>query len=278
MPICIWKNISEMGKTNMCILCYFEPNAEINPQDLVNGCNANRDGFGFSILKSSGEIITEKSMDAINLIDRFLDLRAMNPNSHSIFHARIATAGEINLENCHPFQIGKMNAVIGHNGHLPIQIGKNDLRSDSRIFAESLLPKKIHALDDFKGFDKIQRWAGSSKLVILNGDSKLKNPVYFINEHLGHWVNGAWFSNWSYCEFDFGYPYSLQSAWDEFCPVCFSKIGDDSWDMGFCELCESCLDCMSDFEDCMCYTKAKYSGWEINPVIGGSELGMGNLW
>jgi len=252
----------------MCILCYFEPNAQINPQDLVNGCNSNPDGFGFSILKSSGEIITRKSMDADSLIDQFLQTRDENPNSHSIFHARIATAGEINLENCHPFQIGNLNAVIGHNGHLPIEIKKNDLRSDSRIFAESILPKRISALDDSNGIAKMEKWASTSKLVILNGDSKLKKPVYFLNEDLGHWENGAWFSNWSHCDFGFGkysasaFPYS----WDEFCPSCSGKLSDESFDFGFCELCWSCLDCMSEFESCLCYSKVSRSEWEsVNP-------------
>jgi glutamine amidotransferase len=244
----------------MCLLCYFEPNAEIEIRDLENACYSNPDGFGFSILKPTGEIITEKSMNHSGLIDQFLEMRKSNPNSHSIFHARIATAGAVDLENCHPFNITGLNAVIGHNGHLPVQIEKNDSRSDSRIFAESILPNRISAVDSFKGIQKLEKWAGSSKLVILNGDSRLSKPVYFLNEDLGHWKNGAWFSNWSYCDFN-NYENIIGGRkldWFSACPSCESFCSDDSWDIGFCEFCFSCLDCLSDWEDCLCYTKSNY--------------------
>lgn len=249
----------ETGKTNMCLLCYFEPNAEIDTRDLELACESNPDGFGFSILKPTGEIITRKSMNHGALIDQFLEMREMNPNSHSIFHARIATAGAVALENCHPFNITGLNAVIGHNGHLPIQIPANDSRSDSRIFAESILPNRISALDSFKGIQKLEKWAGSSKLVILNGDSRLSQPVYFLNESLGHWKNGGWFSNWSYCDFSSETPNFNQMNWFDFCTNCGGRLEDESFEFGFCELCFSCLDCLADADSCMCFTPFNHS-------------------
>lgn len=260
----------------MCLLCYFPPQAEVSPINLENACLTNPDGFGFSFLKSDNELTYFHTMNADQAIDLFISEREKHPDSHALFHARIATAGEVTVDNCHPFVIGGVSALLGHNGHLPIDLSKGEKRSDTKVFAQDLLPKWISSLDDPKRFKKLEKWASGNKLVILTNDQKLKKPVYLINESLGHWAEGVWYSNFSYEYFpkyyskNNGYLFASELDSDYFggewyCPKCFGSLEyDEKNDSNFCGECYFCLDCYSECMNCLCY--------EPNQIWGGYDF------
>lgn len=255
----------------MCLLCYYPPQAETDLSALANSCANNPDGFGWSTLDvKRGKIETFHSMNSDEVISSFETERKRNPETHALFHARLATAGTVTTDNCHPFRIGGgVNAVLGHNGHLPVDIRKGDKRSDTRVFAEDLLPERIGALDSRKRYKKLEKWARGNKLVILSADSRLAKPVYLVNEELGLWDSGVWYSNTSY-SFDYsrgfkgyGFPAAgfLATEDDYFEDTCPDCQAFPDWahvsDWGLCDQCGFCFDCFEPYGACACYSPSR---------------------
>lgn len=253
----------------MCLLCVFEPGSSPTRQELENSAASNPHGFGYAFLMDD-RIITGRGMDANDVIDRFMRLRDGHPNVWAMFHARYATHGTTNKSNCHPFRVdGDPNIVLAHNGILPIDVPKHENRSDTRIFADDHLPNYLEWLDDPQGFELLESWASGNKIAVFSLDKRLENNVYIINENLGHWDNGRWWSNTSYKSSPYVGRYESLRAYDsgEACTVtewwkrsstqeciyCYSMLNDQEWDWGYCDTCKSCLECAMDIIDCECY-------------------------
>ena len=191
---------------NMCLLTFIPKNTEFNYERASISAKANPDGFGFAI-HAGVAIVKDHDMDFNKLWMRWDDLRKTYKGD-AMFHFRIATHGLTNIDNCHPFDIdNNPKNVMGHNGILPLTMPINDDRSDSKLFAEIVLPAigGVKALDEEKTFKEIGQWAQGSKMVILSVAEDTLHDWYIINEHLGHWDFGMWWSNSSYKK---NYPYS----------------------------------------------------------------------
>lgn len=186
----------------MCILTFMPEGTTANVEHLSNGAWNNDDGHGFAVLCGS-KIITGHGMNFEQVLDQFLEVRKRH-HGHAMFHSRITTHGKTNIDNCHPFRVGyDPRTVVGHNGVLPIEVPKGDVRSDTRIFADTYLPSigGVYALDDPETFASLEKWASGSKLVVLTADEWAVKPYYILNENNfgGHWdSDGVWWSNNSY--------------------------------------------------------------------------------
>jgi len=180
----------------MCLLIYASPNSNPSKKALRRAANNNPDGFGFAV-RTNKEVLYYKSMSIEDTIKEFFDLRKRFPDSHSIFHLRITTHGATNLDNCHPFVVDDA-IVLAHNGMLPIK--EQDGKSDTRQFAEEWLPTMgiKEMLDTPQGFADLESFATGSKLAIVSANPQLDHPFYIVNERLGHWDKGVWYSNSSY--------------------------------------------------------------------------------
>lgn len=180
----------------MCLLIYASPNNNPSKKALRRAAKNNPDGFGFAV-RTNSEVLYFKSMSIEDTIKEFFDLRKRFPDSHSIFHLRITTHGATNLDNCHPFVVDDA-IVLAHNGMLPIK--EQDGKSDTRQFAEEWLPMMgvKEMLDTPQGFADLENFASGSKLAIVSANPNLDHPFYIVNERLGHWDNGVWYSNSSY--------------------------------------------------------------------------------
>jgi predicted glutamine amidotransferase len=224
-------------------------------------------------------------------IDRFFAELDKNPNAIGMFHARLTTHGTTHVENNHPFRVdGRKDIVLGHNGMLPVTIKPGDKRSDTRIFAEDLLPSMgVGVLDDPAYFKQLEDWARGSKIAILNTSPDLKDDVYILNEKDGHWADGVWWSNTSYksrsywaTSYTGGYynGYASKEDYDFFerdkhlllssdelldadgtvrtiydvCYHCYSHLREDDYNEGACTACNTCIDCNEHMAHCMCYT------------------------
>lgn len=251
---------------------------------LSNANQNNPDGFGFAV--HDGErIITSRGMNAQKTVDKFFDtLDKAGKDFVAMYHARITTHGDSNTENAHPFRVGgRKDIILGHNGMLPVHPRAGDKRSDTRIFAEDIMPNMgIEMLDDGHSFDRLEDWAAGSKMAILSTAPELRDSVYIVNEHLGSWEGDIWWSNSSYKHaytfYGTGYygsNYSVKqtSLWStdsligiesdkqiqngtEVCYNCFTLLTEDSYQDGVCGMCDSCLDCFERAINCMCYTPA----------------------
>ena len=277
----------------MCLLVVCKPNAVPKHDELTEGACSNPHGYGFAMV-IDGKIFRYRTMSARKAVNKFIHMRQQNPQGYAIWHARYATHGVRNEDNCHPFQVGDdTDTVLAHNGVLDTFIGKDDKRSDTRIFAEDTLPKLggVCALEDENLYRMVEGWASGSKIAVLTTNPKAQYQLYLINESLGHWDdNGVWWSNSSYKrttyttttyyaptpaiptkeldEADYVdeqnyYSELLEHAVlnkkdDEYlvidtCPTCESLIDIDR-SAEYCQYCDTCMSCSATWQDCMCYT------------------------
>jgi glutamine amidotransferase len=184
----------------MCLLTFIPSGVDVDSEDLRNGAIYNDDGFGFAV-HMGDSIITGKGMNFEEVLERFTEVRSRF-KGHAIFHSRITTHGVTDTTNCHPFKVGTDDlTVVGHNGILPIKPVAGDKRSDTNIFASEYLPSLggVYALDDLTVRKSLENWAKGSKLVVLTADRHANSEYYILNEADGHWSDGVWWSNYSYC-------------------------------------------------------------------------------
>lgn len=282
----------------MCLLVVCKPNSTPSRQDLHNGACSNPHGYGFAIV-ADGKIITERSMSAKKSIRRFLQLREQYPDGYAMWHARYATHGVKNEQNCHPFQVGDdTQTYLAHNGVLDTFIEQGDKRSDTRVFAEDTLPKLggVSALNDENIYRMVSSWASGSKIAILSVNPDAEYQLYLINEKSGTWDdNGVWWSNSSYKRTTYDYTPSVRQSnsivgysdddvtyWEkqeayynlyatdptivDMCPMCDAMISLDESETT-CEFCASCLACFQLPMDCDCYdpsNKAHSRGFDFD--------------
>lgn len=212
----------------MCLLTYFPPNAAVNTDRLACGAECNPHGHGYAIVTADGQVLINHNMRPTALIAEFAELRERHPDSHALFHSRITTHGATNLANCHPFIVSGPRGgqtILAHNGILPrdCQPTKGDKRSDTRILAEDMLwsrwskfrlptrgrkhnPVTRQWLDSADVRADIEGWLGTgSKVLVLTTNPRMRQTAYLLNERLGEWVDGVWYSNGSFERWTSGY-------------------------------------------------------------------------
>ena len=253
----------------MCLLLVASPNSTPHKKDLECASCNNPHGFGYAVITPNG-IVTGRGMSAKKIIKEFLSVRKEFPASYAMFHARFATHGVKNEENCHPFKVSEQT-YLAHNGILDVEIHTTDRRSDTRVFAEDVLPAMggVSALDDANVWKILSRWSVGSKIVIFTLDPKAKDVCYILNEESGHWDNeGIWWSNTTYRESTWSHYVSLPfeekyksidrisdyTDEDVTCPTCLTVMYENA-NPYFCEVCNQCFDCEGIYQDtCLCWT------------------------
>jgi hypothetical protein len=257
--------------------------------DLHAGSVNNPDGFGYAV-HAGNKVIHNSGLNFDRIVEEFLDVRAKHAGP-ALFHSRITTHGSTSNANCHPFQVGRdRDTVMAHNGMLPIK--DDGVRSDTRIFAESLFPSWGGALtlNSRKMRKRLSKFADGSKLVFITANKDVADDFVIINENLGHWVDGVWWSNYSYEYSRFttswrrlpsdttargwdldgvsnGYGLTTDASfvdrdgtevWGEVwtCGMCGEKeyVDEDSLQtIDFCSNCDACWWCTDDRILCNCY-------------------------
>lgn len=153
----------------------------------------NPDGIGLTYLDDDKAIIEKKVKDYNAVIDKALQLYR-DTTDPFVLHLRYNTVGSNSNSNTHPFRISK-TVTMAHNKTLEIE-PPSIAWSDSRTVAE-LLRRLCKADREFFGsplfYSFIEHHASNdNRFVFL--DAELKSLTY-INEHLGVFVDGIWFSN-----------------------------------------------------------------------------------
>ena len=119
--------------------------------------------------------------------------RRVHLDSYFILHFRIATAGKINEDNCHPFVVNEGLAFV-HNGIIS-KVRTCVNYSDTYYFNADILQNlPADFTENEATLELIEAAIGASKLVFLNS----KNEPLILNSHLGHYVENVWYSNRSY--------------------------------------------------------------------------------
>lgn len=154
----------------------------------------NGDGAGLALWTGS-ELITHKEMKSFkSFYSHYVGVRNEYKRADIAIHFRIATHGEINAMNCHPFHVDAEHALI-HNG---IIAGHGDaIHSDTLCFTEDIMQGfPIDSLYSDSMMLLIENYIGTSKIVMVG-----RNGSIIYNEAFGEWDGDNWFSNRSYMDY-----------------------------------------------------------------------------
>ena len=177
----------------MCLLIGTKKGVQVPNEHLNNGWTRNSDGGGYSFLRND-VLVTKKFRNKTKFLKQYKLDFDNNKESKFIVHFRLATDGtNKGVTNVHPFNVNK-NLVFAHNGIIS-NVGEDKILSDTQLFNNNILKNMQTDFLSYKGNKKlISDFIGHSKLVFLN----TRNQMTIINEHLGDWLNGIWYSNDSY--------------------------------------------------------------------------------
>lgn len=178
----------------MCILIYKAADKEIPKETLQQCWKINDDGAGFMYNHEDRLRVKKGFFD----FDKFYDSYSQSTaGKKAVIHFRIKTHGAIDMQNCHPFRVTD-SLAFAHNGIISNIKTPNKDKSDTWHFNENVLKPLANITTDFFGNSAITEllrgYIGSSKLVFLDKE----NTVYILNEHMGEWHDGCWYSNSSY--------------------------------------------------------------------------------
>lgn len=178
----------------MCI-AILNTKQTLSKKTLKNCWTANPDGAGFIFTTFKKLVIFKEMNNFDTFYNEYQKQRNLHPKSNFVIHFRIATSGNIDLTNCHPFTVNENLAFI-HNGMIDI-VPMYDIVSDTWTFNEMILKGlQTDFLSNEYLTDMIANFIGYSKLVFLD----TKNVATIINEDLGQWDGDNWFSNSSYID------------------------------------------------------------------------------
>jgi len=191
----------------MCVAILKGKNKRISRAELTDAWNSNPDGGGLA-WSEGGKLHVFKSFDKDGKMmnrDEFVDiavkLQTKYLSENMLIHFRIATQGEVNERNCHPFIVNK-DVVFIHNGVIRDVPHSNEV-SDTRYFNRLYLRALPFKFGDehspvfgARGINKlIEDRIGWSKLIFLNSGGEFE----IVNEDSGTWKRGNWFSNLNHC-------------------------------------------------------------------------------
>ena len=189
----------------MCLLIAHERGSQVKESELKNGYENNSDGAGYSFA-INGQIQIRKYRHFKKFLKGYKrDIKAYGETSSFLVHFRIGTHGtNKGTTNVHPFKVNS-DLVFAHNGMISA-VRNDDKYSDPQVVNTDVLQLLP---DNFLSNEAIQEliaeYIGSSKLAFLNKDG----DTTIINEDLGHWDGGIWFSNKSYQDSYGKYNYSF---------------------------------------------------------------------
>ena len=112
-----------------CIIHRLKDSKSIPTSNIDLIIDKNPHGWGISYIKN-GILQIEKSMNMEAAVVKIKQLE--DENIEFLFHARYATHGEKNLQNCHPYDLN--NGVMFHNGTIDIRC-RNKHLSDTHYFS-----------------------------------------------------------------------------------------------------------------------------------------------
>jgi predicted glutamine amidotransferase len=177
----------------MCIAILNPNNVTLKKKVLKTCWENNTDGAGMLYLVD-GKLTTHKEMTNFDsFYDHYHNVRQQHKTSQIVIHFRISTHGKVNLTNCHPFIVNDKWGFV-HNGIISAA-PKHTEFSDTYMFNREILQKlPTDWIHNDAVYDLVQEYIGSSKLLFLNTD----NEAFIVNEDMGVWDLGCWFSNTTY--------------------------------------------------------------------------------
>lgn len=181
----------------MCIIVTKPQGSKVD-LDTMKICGTNNDhGCGYAF-HDGDKIQVRKFLSTEGLINSYKSVvqeKFDEEKVPAILHFRIATKGEVNRDNCHPFRITK-KIVMAHNGTIR-DIDMIDGATDSESFGKNYLSFLTpDLLKQESALKLISSKIGTSKLAFLDETGR----ITIVNQEKGDLDTdtGIWYSNSSY--------------------------------------------------------------------------------
>jgi hypothetical protein len=177
----------------MCLAIYKPSKVSADWDALEEGFRCNSHGAGF-VTVHKGNLTISKGFFTF---DEFRAAYLPYERRQAAIHFRLATHGQKNSANCHPFSVTDEIAMI-HNGVLPIDTSNEKDMSDTWHYVEYVLKPLADENRDFYSHGPIkflgEAAISGSKFVFLRADGDWD----IWNQDDGHWAGDIWYSNKSY--------------------------------------------------------------------------------
>ena len=214
----------------MCVICYAPAGVPLPDVETRRRMwDRNRDGAGYMTIKD-GRLEVRKGFMTFEHFEEFV--ANLDQSQPRVLHYRIGTNGANTPENTHPWPIDEHSALV-HNGIISWLAGDKSV-SDSKRLAELI---RNYSLDSDTSKIVLEHAIGHNKVVILQTGwcSTLGNSVIILNEKLGEWHEGCWYSNSGYKEFKQTYSCDPRSYLPPPIPVRQPRFLDEPEQLTFLE-------------------------------------------
>ena len=208
----------------MCLLVHQPQGVQFSDEFLRDVYSSNRDGLGV-MFAEGGRVIVQKTLPAD--AEAFVDFyRAHAEGRECIWHARMQTHGDIDLDNCHPYEVTP-GVWLAHNGILSTGNGWDARRSDTWHFIRNVVRPAVLGDERIILDPEWQSFLGdligaSNKFGMMTS----RGEAVIINRANGVEFAGAWLSNtyaWSAHRWGVGASLGRQSHYA-------ANIWDYRWD------------------------------------------------
>lgn len=204
----------------MCVAIYIPTNAKKPTLSTFKACwESNPDGAGFSYVNEQNKVEIQKGFMTWKAFKKAWKEVNLDTSKTPVFvHFRIATAGNVDEGNTHPFNLAKTtenlrllhttsNYALVHNGMLPID-PTNNIDSDTMELCKRInkIGKPFECLELLQGFtDNRIAIMDANKKVVLLGEWEEVDGVYYSNLHWQYSKYKSWY-----------YPYEHDNlGWEE---------------------------------------------------------------
>lgn len=167
----------------MCQIIFSPRGTSVTLDELLDATRVNRDALGIGYYLGDHPIVHKRVKPSRQEIEELHAIIEEQKDNNVLIHARFATNGENNYNNCHPFVYN--NTLYAHNGILSTAYS-NDV-SDSRLFIEAA--ETLFTGDSIQTLF-LEKLAGASKIIKMNPYGE----CVFVNESKGEWNKSRWFS------------------------------------------------------------------------------------
>jgi len=187
----------------MCIIIAKKAGIELDLQELKDATKTaslhNCHGTGFAVKReNSANIILSKGYKYYELALEALEKMNIQKGDEIMFHMRYATAGEIGIENCHPYVVADNfkdilideavitnNAVMSHNGTFDYYAVKDSKYSDTVHYIKDYLSEENVLASmrniEYASYYQMYRLMGNNKICVMHPDINLDMDTF------GYW-------------------------------------------------------------------------------------------
>jgi predicted glutamine amidotransferase len=187
----------------MCIIIAKRAGVNLDLQELKDAAKTaslhNCHGTGFAVKRENSEnIILSKGYKYYEVALETLEKMKIQKGDELMFHMRYATAGEVDVENCHPYVVADNlkdilvdeavitnNAVVSHNGTFDYYTDKKSNYSDTVHYVKEYLSEEgvLESMRniEYASYYQMYRLMGNNKLCIIHPDVNLDMDTF------GYW-------------------------------------------------------------------------------------------